>query len=138
MCLKDNLANSYYQPDNIILISRFEGQVDDKVLYDLIPFLKRQHSLYDLRKVDNRYVAYMKELRAKKQKKLEEKQDAERQDAIGRRISQAVEKTLLDSQSTGYTTDSSDEKAEGTSMDSSIGGKLENCVKRNLHLSVFA
>ena len=73
MALKDNLANSYYQPDNILYISRFEGQVDDRVLYDLMPFLKNQHSLSNLRKVDNRYVAYLEE--------LEQKQKNERQAA---------------------------------------------------------
>jgi len=113
----DSLINSHYQPDNILLLKAFEGQKNDKVLLDLIPFLKDQYSLDDVRNVDSRYVAYMKMLKVRDLKLKKEAEDQlliEREAA--KNISELQKKSSIDCQSTAYTYSSGEKVVESDSF----------------------
>ena len=58
--VKDTAANSLMQPENFLLIDRYEGQKDDKVLLNLIPFLIELAEEEDVRSVGHKYSAFLK------------------------------------------------------------------------------
>lgn len=53
--------NGYLQPENCLLIERFEGETSDRALLDLIPFLVELATCPDVRNVGKRYVEYLKQ-----------------------------------------------------------------------------
>lgn len=81
--MKDIVLNAFYQPDNILVIPPYKGEKDDRVLLDLIPFLKGQHSLNDMREVHVRYVDYTDTLKANKEKEQRLMQESEKKERIG-------------------------------------------------------
>lgn len=67
---QDNKNNSIYQPENFYLIEPYVGQKNDRVLKDLIPFLKDLANEEDVRDVEQKYREYLAKTESEKTSKL--------------------------------------------------------------------
>ena len=123
--MQDNLSNSHYQPENILLIQPFDGRKNDKVLLHLIPFLKDQYSLSDLRNVDQRYFSYLRMLRAKELQETQQKEESVKKEISNEGIASEGKDSPLNSALTKET-DTVGEKNSDDTPDSFIVRKLKS------------
>lgn len=63
--------HKYLQPENFLLIPRFEGQKPDTVLLDLIPFLRNLSDSCDMRDVSKKYEEHKAKYAEKGTKKFD-------------------------------------------------------------------
>lgn len=113
--LKDLITNATHQPENVLIVQPYQGEKDDRVLFDLIPFLKDQCSLDDVSGVNVRYIAYLNSLKASDEKETQLKQKIEKpapfEKGIRKGSAETAEKISISRESTKET-DITEEKTE--------------------------